>query len=175
MSRATVRAALATFLQGANITGLNGVYKAKPTFYDGARLDAAANVNNGVAWAWVDLGDSDEDRLSVPAQWPGQSGAGNKAVHYEAAIVVEYTYLIPSAQIATPVSPDAWVDGEDTIIQAIKDRLHSDPALGNASVVLASGQENRGMHVTGDGPLLEPGKILSIKAISFRIPEIIQA
>lgn len=174
MSRATVRATLATFLQGANITGLHGVYKAKPTFYDGSNLDAAA-LNGSAAWAWVVLGDSSEDRLSVPAQWPGQAGAGNKAVHYEAAIVVEYQFLIPSAQIASPTPPDAWVDGEDAIIQALKDRLHSDPSLGTAAVVLASGQENRGMQVTGDEPLLEPGKVVSIKAISFRITEIIQA
>jgi hypothetical protein len=174
VSRATVRAALATFLQGANITGLNGIYKAKPTFYDGAQLDAGGD-NGSAAWAWVDLGDSDETRLSVPAQWPGQTGAGDKAVHYDAAIVVEYQFLIRSAQIASTAAPDAWVDGEDAIIQAIKDRLHSDPALGNAAVVLASGQENRGMHVTGDDPLREPGKIVSIKAISFRITEIIQA
>lgn len=174
MSRETVRATLATFLQGANITGLNGVYKAKPIFYAGEQANAAAD--NGVAaWAWVILGDSSEDRLSVPAQWPGQNGAGDKAVHYEVAIVVEYHYLIPSAQIATPVAPDAWVDGEDVIIQAIKDRLHSDPALGDPSVVLASGQENRSLRVSGDEPLLEPGKVLSIKAVEFRITEVIQA
>lgn len=173
MSRATVRATLATFLSSAGIAGLNGVYKAKPTFYDGAQLDAA--VANGVAWAWITLGDSDEDRLSVPAQWPEQSGAGNKAIHYDAAVVVQYQYLIQSAQPSPPVAPDAWVDGEDIIIQAIKDRLHSDPALGNPAVVLASGQENRGMHVSGDDPLIEPGKVVSIKAIAFRITEIIQA
>lgn len=173
MSRATVRAAVATFLQGANITGLNGIYKAEPRFYAGEQLDAAAD--NGVAaWAWVDLGDSDETRLSVPAQWPGQSGAGDKAVHYEVAIIVQYQYLVPQ-QTQAPVPPDAWVDGEDAIVQAIKDRLHSDPALGAPTVILASGQENRGMHVTGDSPVIDPGKVLSTRAISFRITEIIQA
>lgn len=174
MSRATVRATLATFLQGANITGLHGVYKAKPVFYSGEQLNAAAD-NGAAAWAWVDLGDSDETRLSVPAQWPGQNGAGNKAVHYDVAIVVEYQFLIPSAQIASPSPPDGWVDGEDVIIQALKDRLHSDPSLGDPAVVLASGQENRGMHVSGDNPLFDGGIVISTRAISFRITEIIQA
>jgi hypothetical protein len=173
MSRATVRAALATFIRGANITGLNGVYKAEPRFYAGEQLDAAAD--GGVAaWAWVELGDSSEDRLSVPAQWPGQTGAGSKAVHYEAAILVQYQYLVPQQTVAV-VPPDAWVDGEDVIIQAIKDRLHSDPALGAPSVILASGQENRSLHVTGDSPRVDPAKVLSNRAITFRITEIIQA
>lgn len=173
MSRATVRTALATFLQGANIVGLNGVYKAEPRFYSGEQLDAAAD--NGVAaWAWIELGESSEDRLSVPAMWPGQTGAGNKAVHYEVAIVVMYQYLVPQ-QTTAPVAVDAWVDGEDAILQAIKDRLHSDPALGAPGVILVSGQENRSLHVTADNPLVEPAKVLSNRAISFRITEIIQA
>lgn len=173
MSRAAVRAALATFLSGANITGLAKVYKAKPTFFSGEQLNAAAD--NGVAaWAWIDLGESSEERWSVPAQWPGQTGAGDKGVHYDAAIVVQYEYLIPQ-QASPAVSPDDWVSGEDVIIQALKDRLHSDPALGNAGVVLASGQGRGDMRVSGDDPVLEPGKVVSVKAIEIRITEAVQA
>lgn len=173
MSRTTVRAVLADFLTGANITGLNGIYKAEPTFFPGEQLDAAAG--NGVAaWAWVNLGDSSEERWSVPAQWPGQNGAGDKAVHYDAAIIVQYHYLIPQ-RTSTPVSPDDWVSGEDAIIQAIKDRLHSDPALGDAGVVLVSGQGRGDMRVSGDNPLMEPGKVLSTRVIEFGITEAIQA
>jgi len=173
VSRATVRAAIATFLQDANIVGLNGIYKAEPRFYAGEQLDAAADT--GVAaWAWVELGESSEDRLSVPAMWPGQTGAGDKAVHYEVAILVQYQYLVPQ-QTAAPVTVDGWVDGEDAIIQAIKDRLHSDPALGAPGVILVSGQENRSLQVTADSPVVEPAKVLSNRAITFRITEIIQA
>lgn len=174
MSRATVRAALAAFLQGADIPGLHGMYGAEPVFYAGEQLNAGAE--DGVAaWAWVVLGDSSEERWSVPAQWPGQDGAGDKGVHYDAAIMVMYQYLIPSAQVTPAVAPDAWVDGEDAIIQAIKDRLHSDPALGAPAVVLVSGQNRGDMRVSGDDPRFEPGKVVSVKAIEFRITEVIQA
>jgi hypothetical protein len=173
VSRATVRAALASFVAGANITGLSKVYQAKPTFFSGEQLNLASD-NGAAAFAWIDLGDSSEERWSVPAQWPGQSGAGDKAVHYEAAIVVQYQYEIPQ-QVTPAVSPDAWVVVEDAIIQAIKDRLHSDPALGNAGVVLSSGQFRGDMRVTGDEPILESGKVISTRAIEIRITEVIQA
>ena len=173
MSRDAVRTAIATFLSGANITGLSNVYKAKPTFYTGEQLDLAA-LGGAAAWAWVELGDSSETRWSVPAQYPGQSGAGDKAVHYPVAVFVDYQYLIPQ-QTTPPVSPDAWVTPEDVILQAIKDRIHSDPQLGAPTLILAAGQEPGGLRVSPDNPRLESGKVLSLHVIEFRVTEVIEA
>lgn len=173
MSRAAVRTAIAAFLSGANISGLQKVYKAKPTFFSGEQLDLAA-LGGSAAWAWIEFGDSSEERWSVPAQWPGQSGAGDKAVHYPVMVIVEYQYAIP--QQSTPmVAPDDWVSAEDVILQAIKDRIHSDPALGAPALILASAQENGGLRISPDNPVLEPGKVLSLHAIEFRITEVVQA
>lgn len=173
MSRGAVRTAVATFIAGANIAGLAKVYKAKPAFFSGEQLDLGANGGTG-AWAWVDLGESSETRWSVPAQYPGQSGAGDKGVHYDVSIVVAYQYAIPQ-QITPAVPPDDWATAEDVIIQAIKDRIHSDPQLGNPALILAAGQESNGLRVTADNPLLEPGKVISMHAVYFRITEAIQA
>jgi hypothetical protein len=173
VSRGAVRAAVATFLSGANIPGLQKVYKAKPTIFSGEQLDLAA-LGGAAAWAWVEFGDSSEDRLSVPAQWPGQNGAGDKAVHYPVVVIVEYQYAIPQ-QVTPPVPPDDWVTAEDAILQAIKDRIHSDPALGAPALILASAQESNALRISPDNPVLESGKVLSLHAIEFRITEVIQA
>lgn len=174
MSRTTVRAAIASFISGAGITGLQAVYKAKPTFFPGELLRLSADNGSG-AFAWVDLGHSDEDRWSAPASYPGYTGAGDKGVHYAVQLVVEYQYLIPQ-QTSAPVSPDNWVTAEDAILQAIKDRIHSDPQMGtDGTVVFAAGQNQNGLAVSPDDPVYEAGKVLSIHGIDFRVTEVIQA
>ena len=173
MSRATVRAAIAAFLSGANITGLSKVYAAKPTFFSGEQLNLGAD-GGSAAWAWLELGDSSETRWTVPAQYPGQSGAGDKGVHYDVAVFVDYQYTIPQ-QTTSVVSPDAWVTAEDAILQALKDRIHSDPQLGAPTLILAAAQENNALRVSPDNPRLESGKVLSLHAIEFRVTEVIEA
>lgn len=173
MSRATVRAAIAAFLDGAGITGLSKVYEAKPWFFSGEQLNAAAD-GGAAAWAWVELGDSSEDRWTVPALYPGQSGAGDKGVHYDVAVFVDYQYTIPQ-QTSAPVSPDAWVGPEDVILQGLKDRIHSDPQLGAPTLILAAAQENNALRISPDNPRKESGKVLSLHAIEFRVTEVIQA
>lgn len=173
MSRATVRAAIASFLAGANINGLQTVYQAMPMFNTGELLNLAAD-NAAGAFAWVEMGQSTETRWSVPAKYPGYTGSGNKAVHYPVVIVVEYQYLIPP-QLDTVVPVDDWIHAEDVILQALKDRLHEDPTLGVPGVIFAATQEDGSLAVSEDDPVLEPGKIMSVHTIGFRVTEVIQA
>lgn len=173
MSRATVRTAIATFLSGANITGLVAVYQTMPMFFSGEQLAKAADGPIS-AWAWIDLAESSEERWSVPAMWAGRNSSGDKGVHYEVAVILEYRYQTQQG-IATPVSPDAWVQGEDAIIQGILDRIHSDAALGAPAVILAAAQERGSLRVSGDNPIVEPGVVLSTHSIEFRVTEAIEA
>jgi hypothetical protein len=173
VSRATIRTAVASFLAGANITGLQKVYSGLPMFFAGEQLQLSAAGGAG-AFAYVELGESTEQRWSLPALYPGQSGSGDKGVHYEALILVVYQYLIPQ-QVSAPVSPDAWSTAEDAIVQGLKDRIHSDPQLGAPSVIFTAAQGPGGLRVSSDEPVFEPGKVLSTRAIEFRITEVIQA
>lgn len=173
MSRTTIRAAIADFLAAANITGLQKVYQAKPTFFAGELLDLSADNASG-AFCWVEFGVSDETRWSNPAPYPGYSGSGDKGIHYPVSIVVEYQYLIPE-QLDAPVSPDDWVHAEDAILQGIKDRIHSDATLGATGVVFGASQEPSGLRVSEDDPVLASGKVLSVHTIEFRVTEVIQA
>lgn len=173
MSRATVRAAIAAFLAESAVPGLQAVYQAMPIFFSGERLDLGADNASG-AFCWVELGQSEETRWSVPAAYPGYAGSGDKGVHYPVTIVVEYQYLIP-AQTSSVVSPDDWVLSEDAILQGIKDRIHQDPQLGAPGVIFAASQEPGGLRVTPDDPVLESGKVLSVHGIEFRVTEVIQA
>lgn len=173
MSRATIRTAVATFLAGASIPGLQKVFSGLPVFFAGEQLKLSAD-NGAGAFAFVDVGESTEQRWSFPAMYPGQSGSGNKGVHYEAIIVVEYQYLIPQ-QTSAPVSPDAWSNAEDAIIQGIKDRIHSDPQLGAPTVIFQAAQGRNGLSVSPDYPVFEAGKVLSTREITFQITEVIQA
>lgn len=172
MSRATVRAAIADFLAGANIAGLQTVYQAMPMFNAGELLNLTAASAAG-GFAWVEMGQSTEVRWSVPAKYPDYTGSGDKAVHYPVTIVVEYQYLIPP-QLDAVVPADDWVHAEDALLQALKDRLHEDPTLGAPGVIFAATQEIGSLAVSEDGPVLESGKILSVHGISFRVTEVIQ-
>lgn len=173
MSRGTVRTAVATFLAGANITGLQKVFSGLPIFFPGEQLNLSADGGAG-AFAYVEVGESTEQRWSVPALYPGQTGSGNKGVHYDALIIVEYQYLIP-VQTSAPVSPDSWSNAEDVIIQGIKDRIHSDPQLGAPTVIFTAAQGPGGLAVSPDDPVIEAGKVLTTREITFRITEVIQA
>jgi hypothetical protein len=173
VSRATIRTAVTAFLAGASIPGLQKVYSGLPIFSPGEQLKLGADGGAG-AIAYVELGESTEQRWSLPALYPGQSGSGDKGVHYDAMVLIMYQYLIPQ-QVSAPVSPDAWSNAEDAIIQGIKDRIHSDPQLGAPTVIFTAAQGRDGLRVSPDEPQFEPGKVISTRAIEFRITEVIQA
>jgi hypothetical protein len=173
VSRSDVRAAIAAFLASANIVGLQNVYQALPMFRSGELLNLGAD-NAAGAYAWIELGQSEETRISVPAKYPGYTGSGDKTVHYPVTVIVEYQYLIPQ-QLNSQLSPDDWVLAEDAILQGIKDRIHSDPTLGANGTIFAAAQEPNSLRIDPDSPVLEPGKVMSVHGIEFRVTEVIQA
>ena len=173
MSYDTVRAALASFLTAANIPGVAKVYQSEPWYSPGETLDLAALGGSG-AFVWIEMGEADEERWAVPASYPGYTGSGIKAVHYPVSLIVEYQYLIPQ-QTFPPVAPDGWVTSEGAILQALKDRIHSDPTLGAPTVVFQAAQEPGALKTSPDAPVFEPGKVLSTREITFRITEVVQA
>ena len=179
MSRADVRAAVAAFLVAADIPGLATVYAAMPWYSPGELFDTITDGGSG-AIAWLHLGDSDEDRWAFPSKSPAMAG-GQKAVHYEIAVMVAYQYLLVSSQLNTPVPADSWAADEDRILQAIKDRIHSDPQLGTGptgtgtDLIFRAAQENNTLRISADDPVLQDGKIWSYHSIQFQLTEVIQA
>jgi hypothetical protein len=173
VSRATVRAAIAAYLNAAApaIPGLQHIYQAKPWWVDGATgFRLSANGGSG-AFAYLHLVASEETRWSVP--WNG----GDIGVHYDFHLVVVYIYEIPSTSQATAVSEDAWVGPVDTILQGIKDAIHADPTLGTTStkVIFNAGQTPNPLKTSSEQPLKSSGRLYSWHVIEFRVTEVIQA
>lgn len=179
MSRADVRAAVAAYLAGGGIPGLQQVYEAMPTIVYGELVDLSVEGGAG-AVAWLHLGESEEDRWAFPSKSPIMPG-GIKKVGYPIAIMVAFQYLIPSDQLDPPISPDAWVKVEDAIIQGIKDLIHADPQLGTGptgtgtGVIFEAAQLPGSLRISPDDPQLDSGKVISYHSIEFPVTEVIQA
>jgi hypothetical protein len=168
VSAATVRAAISSFLASPAIPGVTKQYRAMPWYIDGANWNLADNLGSGAVIA-LHLANDDETRES------GGQVIGLKDTDYVAFLVVLYQYLIPSGTQATAYQGDEYIDPLDAVIEAIKDRLHSDPSLGNPAVIKTSGQEPRDLHVERSLPRREPGKLLAWNTIRFSVTEVIQA
>ena len=168
MSAATVRSAISTFLASPPIPGVTKQFRAVPWYIDGANWNLADNLGNG-AVICLHLADDDETRES------GGQVIGLKDTNYVAFLVVLYQYLIPSGTQVPQYQGDEYIDPLDAAIEAIKERLHSDPSMGNPAVIKTSGQEPRDLHVERSLPIRRPGKLLAWNTIRFSVTEVIQA
>ena len=120
------------------------------------------------AEAFVHLGDDSEDREALPG------GLGLKDVNYDVVVVVCYQYKIPSGAMGGD-EPDDWVDGLDAILNGIKARLHSDPALGNPALISQAGQEPGDIRTSRQLPRVAGGFVLSWNQIHFSLTEVVVA
>lgn len=167
MGSADVRAAVATFIEGAAIPGLNRVHSAFPYWADGSEWDLAANLGSG-AIAGVHLAADKESRIALP--YP----TGQVMVDYTVALGIWYQFLLPSNTL-TPVDVAAWADPLDVIIDGVKDLIRSDPNCGMPAVVWQSGQDKDDLRIARDVPRRLPGKVLSWNVLEWSVHEIIEA
>ena len=173
MSAGTVRAAVASWISGGAIAGLNSVYRAQPWFLDGQKWNLSAQLGSG-AVGFVHIVEETERRITFPAEGPANtSGAvGQKMVTYTIGFVVLFQYLIPT----DPASEDVWVDPLDTMLEAIKARLRSDPTLGTGgSPIFQAAQDPNDCHIMHDLPKRDSGLVMSWNVIEFHADEILQA
>ena len=177
MSYAAVRAALVAWFEAANVTGLQQVYKDMPWFLDAAQW----NITPARTWGavgFIHIDSSSESRMTVGAQNPLKLAdtVGLKQVNYVVSLGLQYQFLIP-ATLANGDEADVWVDGLDSLIDALKTRIRSDPLQGaSSSVIFQAGQDDNDIRVESDLPIHEPGvRVYSFHRIQFNLTEIITA
>lgn len=174
MSSADVRAAVTAFMESPGLPGLSQWFKSPPWFVDGDAWNLADNLGSGSV-GMVHLTEKSESRITLPALQPNILGpVGQKAVRYKVGLVVLYQYLLPSATLA-PVPSDDYVGQLDATLDAIEDRIRSDPNLGNPDVVFQAGQDQNDITIHRDLPRRMPAKILAWTVVEFNLTEIINA
>lgn len=169
MPAANIRAAIAAFLSAPPITGMTKVYKGEPFFVDAAEWNLAATGGWGaVGFVWID--DESESRVTLPAL------TGSKAVEYQAMLAVMYRWQRQSNDV-TLGDYDAWIAPLDTIIDAVKTRLRSDPTLGSPGVIFEAAQGHNDLRVRWDPPMLSAGAgiVNCLAAVDFKVTEIVTA
>jgi hypothetical protein len=163
MPRKEIRAAITNYFTGA--PGLASVAKDEPYFTPGQ-----AWVNNGLPGtaAFVHIDHQTDTWLTVGGP------AAQKAVVYDAALIIQYQYRIP----VTGGGVDGWVDDLDTVLDTVVKMLRRDPSLGcgGAGPVWQAGDHDMDIVVQTDLPVRDNGgKIWSISYVEFKVTEIVTA
>lgn len=176
MSRAAVRDAVKSWLEGGNITGLTAVHRAPPRWMDGNEWQLSSTLGAS-AVAAVHINEEQATRISVPAPTVLMPGGpvGQKMRSYRIGLMIFYQYLIPSGGLVAQAE-DGWAAQFDTIIDGIVDRLESDPLIGtDGSVVWQAAQEPGDPKVLTDIPRELPGKVLAWGVVEFTVDQVITA
>jgi hypothetical protein len=167
MSDAQVRLAIQEFFQTPAIDGIQRVFRDVPWFMDGAQWDVFDN-RGWAAVASVHLDRSEETRITLP--WKD----GSKQVDHNVGLIIQYQYLIP-ATFGQDEYEDAWVDGLDAIVDAVKERIRSDYTFNNPNVIFQGGQTPNDIRIQRDVPIIDKGRVVSWNVIQFSVTEILQA
>lgn len=147
MSRATVRAAISSWLTGA-VSGINTVYSAFPAVMPGqAFFGSGPGVSSG-AVAVVHIQSESETRVAF-----GGPTSGKKRVDYIVELHVFFRSITP-AGLNSDQAVDA-ADALDTIIDALKARIRADRTAGSPDVWQWGEGQLSGQYgepaMTGDG------------------------
>lgn len=197
MSITTVRGAIQAYLNyGASgddptIPGLNWVYKAQPTFIDPTRwwvLPQEIGGSTAGTIGYLHLALVEDSRIALPAV------DGQVMVGYTVALVLIYRYSIPSADQATPMMGDEWIEGLDATLDGIKAWIRQDFNLGTAQttfpteapgviydqfpgVIWEAGKDEGDLAMRTDPPVRdeEGGEVLSFQVLEFHAYEVITA
>lgn len=167
MADGAVRKAIQQFFSSPEIDGIQRVYKDVPWFLDGARWE----VYDQRGWAAVcavHLTSSRESRVTLP--WKD----GSKQVNHTVGMIIQYQYLIPT-QFTFDEAEDSWIEGLDSIVDGIKNRIRSDYTMGNTDVIFQAGQNPNDIRIQRDVPIIDKGRIVSWNVVEFDVTEIIQA
>lgn len=168
MSYTTVRNQIAAFLADPPIVGVQKVFRAPAYYTDGSTWNLGATLTSSGSIVYLHLASDEETRESLPAV------EGLVDVDYNVMVIVAYQYLYASAADEV-VSPDAWVDPMDATLQGIKDRIHSDPALGDPTIIKLAAQEPRTLRSRHDLPVRWPGSLVLFTTIEFQATEVVVA
>lgn len=161
MSRAQVRSQLVTFLQGANIDGLNQVFSSFPkriNFQQGAKPGQRSR-----AAAVVFIEDEVETRLAL-----GGATNGIKRIDYSVAVQVFHHSL--------QNDPIAAMDDFDIVIDGVKDRLRSDHRFGDPTGTLIWQGAEPAIDVSYGVPrAVENGSTETWAAVRFQVSQVFNA
>lgn len=164
MGRATVRAALQSFLSGT--PGITTLFKDAPWEMTGDNWQT--NSLPGTP-GFLHLDHSGESRIST-----GGEHGGFKQVDYTASLVLLYQYVIPS----DVASKDVWVDNLDALLDAVVTRIRSNRAFGtDGTVIFEAGNQDQGIQISQDLPHWDVGggKVRNWVRVEFKVTEIVPA
>lgn len=165
MGRATVRAALQTFLTGT--PGITTLYRDAPWEMTGDNWQT-----NGLPGTpgFLHLDHSSETRIAL-----GGDHGGFKQVDYTASLVLLYQFVIPS----DVASKDVWVDGLDQLLDNVVTKIRSDRAFGCGAngPIFEAGNQDQGIQISQDLPHWDTGggKVRNWVRVEFKVTEIVPA
>ncbi|QGJ93459.1 hypothetical protein SEA_MUFASA8_9 [Arthrobacter phage Mufasa8] len=163
MGAAAIRTALASYI--APTTGITAMFRDEPWFITGEAWTTEDGLPGTVCY--LHINEESETRITVTG-----SGSVGKRVDYKVGIIILYQYVIPDA----PIGNDAWVDGLDQLIDALKARLRADPTMGtDGTVIWQAGQSDGDLRIRRDLPKLHGGKVHSWNVMELEVTEILTA
>lgn len=167
MSATTITAALQSFL--APTAGLTKLYKDAPWEMTGDNWQTAEMPGTP---AFLHLDNSVESRIALGGEF-----GGKKQVDYTVSLVLLYQYLIPSDLGAA--AKDVWVDGLNTLLDAVVAKMRSDRSFGcgAAGPIFEAGNQDQGIMISRDLPHWDHGggKVRSWVRVEFKVTEIVNA
>ncbi len=168
MPDAALRSALVEFFAAPPITGIQHWYRDEPWFIQGGTWNLADNGGWG-ALAYVHIDRAQESRITIPVE------TGQKRIDYTVSLLIAYQYLIPSQ--VPENGEDSWVGPLDQIVDAVKDRIRSDPTAGTgqAGAVFQFGQGDNDIRHERDLPRRTNGVIHNWTRLEVDVVEIITA
>lgn len=167
MGRATVRAALQSFLSG--IPGITTLYKDAPWELLGDNWQT-----NGLPGtpAFLHIDHTTESRVAM-----GGEHGGWKQVDYTVSLVLLYQYLVPSD--LGGANKDVWVDNLDNLLDVVVTKIRSDRAceVVGGSPVFEAGNQDQGIQISHDLPHPDPGggKVRNWVRVEFKVSEMVPA
>lgn len=167
MSATTITAAIQSFL--APTPGLTVLYKDAPWEMSGENWQTADIPGTP---AFLHLDSYTESRIALGGEF-----GGHKQVDYTVSMVLLYQYLIPSDLGAA--RKDVWVDGLNTLLDAVVTRIRSDRSFGcgAAGPIFEAGNQDQGVTIARDLPHWDAGggKVRSWVRVEFKVTEIVNA
>lgn len=172
MGYVSIRAALVSYF--STIPQMQTIYKEAPWIVNGG--DFVLNTGTtAAAVGFVHIDNSVEERITLPAY------TGTKGVDYTVGLVFLYKYFRPFNS-TRGTSPDAYVDGLDQLIDAIKSKIRADQNGAAPTNIFQMGTGAGGGYA-GDGPDISITQdlpedidegIFTLCRVEFHVYEIIQ-
>lgn len=149
MSRATVRAALETWLAPPNVAWVGSIFGSMPKIIPGPAFTAGLGSGSRSGSVMVIfIEDEHETRTAL-----GGPHGGRKMVTYEVGIVIRFRSSQADSQVA--------VDDYDALIESLKERIRADRTLGTSGTANPLFQAGEGpgadLSITSDMPRIDKG------------------